>query len=342
MRYIFLKIIILLILLSENLMGQEIGSPFQVYFKIHRKNLNRVDHFDAEMDFNSPATFKVTIYDKNLSHDLNIFKVNIFDEPIGLTKTKQDYPPLIPFRKYFHFQIKPIKYHDKSNKLTVKIDYIIDEMKLSQSSNTKQTINRTFKSVTDTVTLGKPYQLTEINSVDRVQESSLVIYNHKVKPPWQGRTDRIAQYIPENLHKIDNNEFPPIEWMILHLVTDKKIERKFWLDQMVAFPLLNKKQGRNFSFASLTSKLGFFESDTQEKWSQRFVVILIPRKVKGTKIDCTFLLLQGDPNRNEQAKLLYQKNLHVIADQSFEIEIELPELKDYRFFFYLTANIRVK
>ena len=339
---IAIKVIILLLVLTENLIGQEIGTPFQVYFKVYRKNLNRVDQFNADMDFNNPATFKVTIYDKNLSHDLNIFKINIYEEPVGIIKNKRDYPPLIPFRKYFLFQIKPIKYHDRSNKLTVKIDYIIDEMKRSQSSNTNQTINRIFKSVTDTITLGKPYQLTEINSVDRSQEASLVIYNQKVKPPWQGRTDRIAQYIPENLRKIDNYEFPQIEWMILHLVTDKKIEQKFWLDQMVAFPLLNKKQGRNFSFASLTSKLGFFESDNQEKWSQRFVVILIPRKVKGKNIDCTFLLLQGDPNRNEQAKLLYQKNLQVIADQSFEIEIELPELKDYRFFFYLTANVRVK
>ena len=330
----------LLLLLSENLTGQEMGAPFQIYLKVHRKNLNRIDQFNAKIDYNKPATFKITIYDKNLNRDLNIFKLNIFTEAVGLTKDEQNIPPLIPFIKYFRFQIIPIKYNDNSNELTVRIDYIIDEMDRSHSSKINQTINRTFKSVTDTITLGEPFQLTEINSVDTSQEASLVIYNQTVKPPWQRNYERIAQYIPENLRQIDTYDLPPIEWMVLHLVTDKKIEHKFWLDQMVAFPLYDKNKDRNFIFASLTSKLGFFKPEKKNEWSQRFVTIFIPRKVKGKKIDFTLLLLEGDPNSSEQSKLLYQTDLHVVVNESLEIEIELPELSKYRFFFYLTADIK--
>lgn len=338
MRYVLAKIILLVLLLAEISISQETEAPFQIILKVHRKNFSRIDQFDAEIGFNKPLTFKVTIYDKDLCRDLNIFKSNIYEEPIGLLKNKQDYPPIIPFRKYFLFQIEPIKYDKQSKKVTVTIDYVIDEMIQTQSNDKKQNIIRSFKSIKENITLGEPFYLTEINSVDSSQQAWLEIFNQSVKPPQQVRNEKVARYIPEKYRQIDNYNLPPISWMVLHLVSDQKIEQKFWLDQMVAFPLLNNKNNKNFSFVSLTSKLEYMYPEKKQAGNQRLVTIFIPRKVKGKKIDFTLFLLEGDPEITEQLKLMYQKNLKITADESLEVEVEFSKSNQYRFFFYITAQ----
>jgi hypothetical protein len=337
MRNVLAKIVLLVLLLAEISIGQETGAPFQIVLRVHQKNLNRIDQFDGEIDFNKPLTFKVTIYEKDLCRDLNIFKINIYEEPIGFLKNKQDYPPIIPFRKYFLFQIEPIKYDKQSKKLTVTIDYVIDEMIQTQSNDIKQNIIRSFKSVEENITLGEPFYLTEINSVDPAQQASLEIFNQDVKPPYRVRNEKFARFIPEKYRQIDNYNLPPISWMVLHLISDQKIEQKFWLDQMVTFPLLDHNQNKNFSFVSLTSRLEYLYPEQKQAGNQHFLIIFIPRKVIGKKIDFTLFLFESDPEITEHSRLMYQKDLKIIADEPLEVEVEFSKSNRYRFFFYITA-----
>ena len=334
-----IRIICFICLLANTTIAQQTGGPFQFNLKVNRINLNRTDCFSDDIDFNKPKKFELTIYDNSIKQYFNTRKINIYEPPIGFLNNCDNHPELIPFIKHFVFQILPLEYNQKHKVLKIKINYAIDELTNIQS-NKKQNIKRSYQTVQRNVPLGKPFNLTEISSVDSLHNNvSIEIFNKDVKTPQQINDEKIAQFIPAELLKIDNSHLPPIHWRILHLVTDRKIDKKYWLDERVAWAQMNKAWGKNFNYQTLTSKAEYFHPEQHRQGNIELTTIFIPQKVNEKKIDFTFLLIKKEPETNKNSTLSFKKNLSIKSDEPLEVEVEFPPSSVYRFFFYITAYL---
>ena len=171
-----IRIIFFIYLLANIVIAQQTGGPFQFNLKVKRKNLNRTDCFSDDIDFNKPKKFELTIYDNSIKQYLNTRKINIYEPPIGFLNNCDNHPELIPFIKHFYFQILPLEYNQKHKVLKIKINYAIDELTNIQS-NKKQNIIRSYQTVQKNVPLGKPFNLSEISSVDSLHNVSIEIFN---------------------------------------------------------------------------------------------------------------------------------------------------------------------
>ena len=332
-----IKIFFLLIIIANTAVAQQTDGPFQFNLKVHRKNINRTDCFYNELNFNKPGKFQITVYNYAMLNSLNIRKINIFTKPVGSDANCEKCKGVLPFIKYFEFKIQPIHYNKTKRILKVQIDYTIDEFIKFKSNSKKQIIERSFLSIYKNIPLGKPFALSEINSTDSLHFVTIEIYNNDIKSPIQMEDDRISQIIPADLLKIENFHLRPINWRILHLVTDEKIDQKFWLDEKVAWALFNKTGGKNFSYQTLTSKIEYIFPEKNKEGNIELITIFIPRKIKGRTIEFTFLLFTNNSPGDKNSSFHFQKDISIDSDEPIEIEVEFSPISSFRIFFYITA-----
>ncbi|MFZ5518749.1 MAG: hypothetical protein ACOY90_19115 [Candidatus Zhuqueibacterota bacterium] len=329
--------IFFLFIVANTITAQEIAGPFQIELKVFRKNVNRTDCFYDEINYDNPKRFQLTIYNYAKLESINIRKINIYSKPVGSDANLESIKGTLPFIKYFEFKIQPINYVPANKTLKVQIDFIVDEFIKFESNKMKQLLERSFFSVCKNIPLGKPFEILEINSTDSLHYVTIEIYNKYLPPPFQLKNDQIQKLIPADLLKVENSIFPPIHWRILHLVTDNKIDKKFWLDEKVAWAFIKNNENFNFSHQTLVSKLEYIFPERNEKGDIEIQTIFIPRKVIGREIEFTLLLFTKPSIDNENNPLLYRKDISIKNDEPLEIEVEFFKNSPFRTFFYITA-----